>query len=135
MFSLPHRTSAARFFLWLTAALLLCLSVSVLPVAAKRAEPRMSPDIQMTEPVSEGEETPRKGSPVTDGALGRSGNLGDTDGDGRIEGETRPAEQDPMHAVQNMSQRYGGWITTALCIIIAISLILIIVAMIPKKHK
>ncbi len=63
------------------------------------------------------------------------GNLGDTDGDGRIEGQNNsPAEHDPIDAIENMNERSGGWITVAVCIAAIIALILIIVALIPKKR-
>ena len=58
-----------------------------------------------------------------------------TDGDGKIEGENNaPAEKDPIDAIENMTSRSGGWITVAACIAAIIALVLIIVALIPKKR-
>ena len=71
---------------------------------------------------------------VTEEEARARGNLGDTDGDGKIEGEnTTAVEQDPMHAAQYAASR-SSWITAAVCIVAVVTLILIIVAMIPKKR-
>ena len=64
------------------------------------------------------------------------GNLGDTDGDGIIEGDrtTTSPEQDPVHAAESMLSRRGGWITAAFCIAAVVALLILIVALIPKKR-
>ena len=43
-------------------------------------------------------------------------------------------EQDPMHAAEPPSNS-GGWLVAALCVLVAVSVLLIIVAMIPHRRK
>ena len=79
-------------------------------------------------------------SPIGDGMedIGEAkarGNLGDTDGDGVIEGNhTTTPEQDPMHAAENMVSQSGGWIAAAFCIAAVVTLLILIVVLIPKKR-
>ena len=44
-------------------------------------------------------------------------------------------EQDPMHATAEAPTRSGGWLVAALCVLVAVSVLLIIVAMIPNRRK
>jgi hypothetical protein len=50
-------------------------------------------------------------------------------------GENKPTEQDPMHAWEQTPIRGGKWIAIGLCALTAVSLLLIIAAMIPHKRK
>ena len=120
-------------------ALVLAATLLRLPAYAQptAGESVMTDDITgTTDPAPEGEGTPHEGSSVTDGAIGENGNLGDTDGDGKVESKvTTAVERDPIDAIENMTRRNGGWITAAVCIAVVVALILIIVALIPKKRR
>ena len=74
-----------------------------------------NPNRQTTAMYSEGEETLQEGFPVT-------------------EGTDRPTEQDPHHALAPTSTG-NRWMVIALCVLTVISVVLIIVAMSPRKKK
>lgn len=44
------------------------------------------------------------------------------------------AEQDPIHAAESPPHS-GGWPVAALCVLVAVSVLLLIFAMIPNKRK
>ena len=99
----------------------------------RERQPRMAEDVTDLPPSGEGLDEnalyPNPERPM------ERNNLGDTDGDGKIEGQNTPSkEHDPIQAIEEMAQQDGGWVTVAFCIAAIIALILIIVALIPKKH-
>ena len=109
------RRGAALILGCVMAAVWLTLPVYALPqMRAARAERRDA--AQETVIPSEGEETLREGSPVTEDA-------------------NRPSEQDPIHAIGERPIHGGRWVAIALCGLTAVSLVLIIAAMIPRKRK
>lgn len=124
------RNIALMLTVCMLAISLLCLPAYALPSETRdmAAESTIDPP-----PIAEGIEDDAL-FPNTGNRMAR-GNLGDTDGDGKIEGENNaPAEKDPIDAIENMTSQSGGWITVAACIAAIIALVLIIVALIPKKR-
>jgi hypothetical protein len=107
MLSLSLRRGAALILACVTTALWLTLPICALP----------RDTAQETVVPYAGEETLREGSPVTES------------------GESKPTEQDPMHAWEQTPIRGGKWIAIGLCALTAVSLLLIIAAMIPHKRK
>ena len=114
-------------------ACMLAISLLCLPVCARTAESQNIAVESVTEPPSIGEEIDENALFPNRHNLTR-GNLGDTNGDGKIEGDNHFVDQDPIHAIENMSAQNGGWITVIACIAAIIALVLIIVALIPKKR-
>ena len=114
MTPLFFRRGAALILACVITALWLTLPVYALPQmsAARTAERENTQDTVVS---YSGEGSPREGSPVTDAS--------------------NRTEQDPMHAIGQTPVRGGKWMAIALCALTAVSLLLIIAAMIPRKRK
>lgn len=130
MSALPLRKIALMLLVCLSAVFLLSLPTQAM---MQERQPRMAEDVTDMPPSGEGLDEnalyPNPERPM------ERNNLGDTDGDGKIEGQNTPSkEHDPIQAIEEMAQQDGGWVTVAFCIAAIIALVLIIVALIPKKH-
>jgi hypothetical protein len=130
MSALPLRKIALMLLVCLSAVFLLSLPTQAM---MRERQPMMAEDVTDLPPSGEGLDEnalyPNPERPM------ERNNLGDTDGDGKIEGQNTPSkEHDPIQAIEEMAQQDGGWVTVAFCIAAIIALVLIIVALIPKKH-
>jgi hypothetical protein len=130
MSALPLRKIALMLLVCLSAVFLLSLPTQAM---MRERQPRMAESVTDMPPSGEGLDENAL-YPNPERPMARN-NLGDTDGDGKIEGQNTPSkEHDPIQAIEEMAQQEGGWVTLAFCIAAIIALVLIIVALIPKKH-
>lgn len=120
MYSHPFHKWIAASAMLLLAAFLLCLPAAAMPA---RMTDNASRDGMLGE-----------ASSIIDDVIDETGNLGDTDGDGVIERRS-VTEQDPAHAADEAMEGGNGWIVAAICVVAVISMILVIVALIPKRRR
>ena len=130
MSALPLRKLALMLLICLSAVFLLSLPTQAM---MREKQTRIAESVTAPPPIGEGIDENAL-YPNPERPMARN-NPGDTDGDGKIEGQSTPSkEHDPIEAIEEMAQQDGGWVTVAFCIAAIIALILIIVALIPKKR-
>ena len=130
MSALSLRKIALMLLVCLSAVFLLSLPTQAM---MRERQPRMDESVTDAPPIGEGIDENAL-YPNPERPMARD-NPGETDGGGKIEGQNTPSkEHDPIEAIEEMAQQDGGWVTVAFCIAAIIALILIIVALIPKKR-